>query len=100
MKSNVRPGNKKAIYLQQNPPKADVDLLCLPRRCVDTGMLQFFFSKTITLGINIYIMSSRHRISQSIHQHESNNKKILSFTKQAQKFKGELRTNPIIEVEE
>lgn len=45
-------------------------------------------------------MSSRHRISQSIHQHESNNKKILSFTKQAQKFKGELRTNPIIEVEE
>ena len=87
MDSKVR---KLLTLNRMHLPKEDVNRMYVPRKERGSGMINLEMCfKTITIGLNTYLLSSDHRMLKLVLHHEKK-KKLHSVTKESQKFKFQL----------
>ena len=71
-------------------PKADANRIYVPRKEGGSGMINLeMYFKTITIGLNTYLLSSDHRMLKLVLHHEKK-KKLHSVAKESRKFKFQL----------
>ena len=74
-----------------NHPKADVERIYLPREVGGRGLAHLELAyKTTTVGLNVYLEQTDHKLLKLYHQHDKN-KKLYSVTKDAYKIINELK---------